>query len=532
MILYRMKNHTVIIVAGVVLILTFVATICLAQDAPKDMDSVVDLRCGPISLLSACLQLGYKTSLTDLINDSGLDERGTTFYGLKRAAEKQGLHAVAVNVGDKNLHSILKWKVICQLGDSHFVSVLKMDNNYAYVFDTDEYKKIDLEKFKKRWSGNALLIDKNEINISKKLLFISSPITGYTLITVGLILCLILVIRSRKRASNSFRLLLLIVVVFLFGISSNVFASGPKISFENEAIDVGVINALKQKEIEIDFKFVNNGDEKLEISQVKTSCGCMPAKLSTKVLDPGEGGTVSIEYEIGTVRGSANHKVYVYSNDPERPVVILTVKSVISWPVNFAPKKVIFEDILYGDSKEKSIRILAEAENINIDSVLSKSGYVSAIPLEEKDRFFNEHEIIIAPNVNLKPGEYRDEVKIHLTQFGSEKQVFSVPVEFSIKHPVVAYPIDVFFGLVRPGDESLQEVDISFPGEGNREIAGVTSSSENVTADIQDNGDSVKLVVTLNSRKEGIHEGVLSVQFADSALPDLEIPFWGLVSEK
>lgn len=73
------------------------------------------------------------------------------------------------------------------------------------------------------------------------------------------------------------------------------------------------------------FSFENSGTSNLEISDVKTSCGCTAALVSKKTLAPGEKGTLKVELDTSNREGKMSRTITVSSNDPKDPNKILTV---------------------------------------------------------------------------------------------------------------------------------------------------------------------------------------------------------------
>jgi hypothetical protein len=69
----------------------------------------------------------------------------------------------------------------------------------------------------------------------------------------------------------------------------------------------------------------NAGNAPLQITSVKTSCGCTAAHKPKEVLSPGESDTLEIVYNAKKKVGPANQTVTVTSNDPLKPSVGIKV---------------------------------------------------------------------------------------------------------------------------------------------------------------------------------------------------------------
>ena len=87
-------------------------------------------------------------------------------------------------------------------------------------------------------------------------------------------------------------------------------------------------NFGKVKEGEIvkhTFKFINKGNTALKIRDIKTSCGCTAALVSSEMLEPGEEGTLNVELDTKNRSGKMSRTITITSNDPKDPVKVLTV---------------------------------------------------------------------------------------------------------------------------------------------------------------------------------------------------------------
>ncbi len=111
----------------------------------------------------------------------------------------------------------------------------------------------------------------------------------------------------------------------------------PKITLEKVVHDFGEVGPRTQNVCE--FEFTNAGDSLLEITKVSKTCGCTPFTLEKNEYAPGESGTLKVKYNTGGFGGPVNRRLFVYSNDKERPKVTLTIKAKIVLKIDHEPKK-------------------------------------------------------------------------------------------------------------------------------------------------------------------------------------------------
>ncbi|HWQ91414.1 MAG TPA: DUF1573 domain-containing protein [Clostridia bacterium] len=110
----------------------------------------------------------------------------------------------------------------------------------------------------------------------------------------------------------------------------------PKIQFADPVFDFGRIKSGDlAKHI---YYFTNVGTAVLEVPNVHPSCGCTTAGEWTKRVEPGETGTLAIQFNSLNFRGPVLKTISVTSNDKTQPVVILQLKGTIWKPIDAAPE--------------------------------------------------------------------------------------------------------------------------------------------------------------------------------------------------
>ena len=97
----------------------------------------------------------------------------------------------------------------------------------------------------------------------------------------------------------------------------------PKIYFPEITHDFGKVE--NGKVVDYIFKFVNQGNSVLNIQDIRTSCGCTAALVSSKSVKPGEDGTIKVELNTKGHTGKMVRTVTIKSNDPKAPTSTLTI---------------------------------------------------------------------------------------------------------------------------------------------------------------------------------------------------------------
>lgn len=93
--------------------------------------------------------------------------------------------------------------------------------------------------------------------------------------------------------------------------------AGPKMEFESLEVDYGVIEQGSDP-LRI-FKFSNTGDEPLQITHAKGSCGCTVPSYPKEPTFPGESGEIEVRYDTKRI-GRFTKTVTLTTNQAGDPI--------------------------------------------------------------------------------------------------------------------------------------------------------------------------------------------------------------------
>ena len=112
-------------------------------------------------------------------------------------------------------------------------------------------------------------------------------------------------------------------------------AVGPKIKFANSIYDFGKVKSGEP--VKYTYVFTNTGDELLEIKNVQPQCGCTAANDWTRKVEPGQTGTISIQFNSANYNGNVLKNVTVTCNDRTQPNTVLQLKGTLWKPIEVNP---------------------------------------------------------------------------------------------------------------------------------------------------------------------------------------------------
>ncbi len=121
----------------------------------------------------------------------------------------------------------------------------------------------------------------------------------------------------------------------------------PRIVVEKVRHDFGVMD--QGTEGSHDFVFENTGDAPLELTPGPTSCQCTGLKIERESILPGESAKVTVWATMEDI-GHSSETAEVFTNDPRRPRVTLTVAGYVTKAVRVMPESLHLGRISAGES--------------------------------------------------------------------------------------------------------------------------------------------------------------------------------------
>ena len=116
-------------------------------------------------------------------------------------------------------------------------------------------------------------------------------------------------------------------------------SAGARIQFDEMIHDFGRI--LSGSVVRHDFIFTNTGDTVLNISNVATSCGCTTSGQWSRNVEPGQTGTIPIQFNSGHWGGTIIKTITVSCNDPKQASVGPQIRGNIWKPVEVSPETAV-----------------------------------------------------------------------------------------------------------------------------------------------------------------------------------------------
>ncbi|OGC95196.1 MAG: hypothetical protein A2W25_01970 [candidate division Zixibacteria bacterium RBG_16_53_22] len=205
-------------------------------------------------------------------------------------------------------------------------------------------------------------------------------------------------------------------------------ASKARIKFESDTFDFGSIP--RGATVVHSFKFANAGQDTLEITSVRPTCGCTTAPLSSNKVAPGDEATIKAYFNSKNFNGRLTKYIYVNSSDPIDPYLKISFKATINdplLPINMAPLEADFGSIVSGAPGIVKVT-LTNAGDSPVDIRLiheSAPEMVKASPTSMSLQPNGNAELTLQLAAQDKSGELKESLTFDIT--GGQEGRFSLP---------------------------------------------------------------------------------------------------------
>lgn len=185
----------------------------------------------------------------------------------------------------------------------------------------------------------------------------------------------------------------------------------PKIACDELTFNFG--DRDNTESVEHSFVVRNLGTAPLELTSVKTSCGCTVAELRQRVLAPGEATTIDAVLSLKGRQGLQSKAIVVESNDPIQPTLQLALVGNAITPIEILPKIVNFGRIVDDETHTRTVTIKSKKTDamFKVTRLESRSPHftVSEKVLEDG----RTHLLTITTKEDLPPGSLATQVKLY-----------------------------------------------------------------------------------------------------------------------
>ncbi|MFC1676519.1 DUF1573 domain-containing protein [Planctomycetota bacterium] len=184
---------------------------------------------------------------------------------------------------------------------------------------------------------------------------------------------------------------MVILLTYLIGSPRHPSIHFPKGTYDN-------FGELKEGEVLVySFPFENCGNEKLEIKNIKTNCGCISAKCEQPILKKGESSNIKIVYrsEISPSEKNKIIRISFETNDPKNSFAKLQLEGMVIRTLYWYPRSLSFyctqdttgeqQDVRFKTDKDQQLeveKIEVSSDRISASYTQDKTGIVCSVYLD------------------------------------------------------------------------------------------------------------------------------------------------------
>lgn len=230
--------------------------------------------------------------------------------------------------------------------------------------------------------------------------------------------------------------------------------AAPRITFDKTSHEFGTRRSSET--VRADFMIVNRGDEPLEITEIRASCGCTTAKLDTRTIEPGDSVPLIVNFSLRGRSGPQHKTVTIYSNDPDARVSRLALKATVEEAPSWTPSSVNFGRLNADETLSRNVALSGfrrrpEIRGVQVDSEAFDARW-------ESDSSSGGH-LVVRTRPPLSSGSHRAKVEVQTDH--PEYPRMTLPVFAYVPPPVRVVPSTL---LLREGADRRDTSTISLLG--------------------------------------------------------------------
>lgn len=210
---------------------------------------------------------------------------------------------------------------------------------------------------------------------------------------------------------------------------------GPRIRFATPNHDFGRV--MGGQTVHHTFVFTNTGTQVLEVTGVRTTCGCTTAGEWSRRVEPGQTGNIPIQLNVGSYSGTVAKSVTVTCNDPTQPNVPLQMQATVWKPIEVTPQFAVLNVTAEAPTNSTVVRIVNNTEEPLAVFSPESSNPVFGLDLRTL-REGKEYELVVRTVPPLPGGNVAG--RITLKTSSTNLPVISVSAWANVQQAVVTMP--------------------------------------------------------------------------------------------
>lgn len=303
--------------------------------------------------------------------------------------------------------------------------------------------------------------------------------------------------------------------------------------------------------VEHEFEFVNASERPVEVTRVRSTCGCTISAVRDEMgrsleegerfFEPGAVGTIVATFDPARRSGEQRKPVYIHLNGSARPNYTLQVVSDVKQVVGVEPRNVAFTGVGRFEEARPSEEITITGRSESFDVTVPERFSSEVVRVErvgaESVEFDGEPGRAVTFRVTLrddvKPGAMRQTVTLQTTD--ERRPTIAIPVAARVMGDLSTQPRRVNLGRLEPGEAYRHSFVVSSGSQRpfsieDVEVSGPLSKAEVTWSPVEEGSkDAYEVVISGKAGREARQLGRISVKTTLEDEPNLTVPYLGWV---
>jgi copper(I)-binding protein len=210
---------------------------------------------------------------------------------------------------------------------------------------------------------------------------------------------------------------------------------GPKIQFATPLHDFG--RARAGEPVKYTYVFTNTGDRLLILNTVQPQCGCTTAGDWTRQVQPGNTGSIPIQFNTANYNGPVFKQVTVTCNVTNQPTLFLQLKGTVYKPFDLNPPMAVLNIPPDAETASVVVTITNNTEEPLVLSTPESNNRAFAAELKT-NALGKGYQLIVSAVPPTPPGSVQGQISLRTSW--TNPAVISVPVAANVQPAVMVIP--------------------------------------------------------------------------------------------
>jgi hypothetical protein len=261
---------------------------------------------------------------------------------------------------------------------------------------------------------------------------------------------------------------------------------GPEISCDTPTWHFGEFDNTKT--LEHVFLIKNSGDATLQIVDIRPSCGCTIAEISSRTIEPGSQATLKVRLSLAGLKGKILKNISIESTDPVTPKLELFLEGGAISKILIEPPILGFGAIAENSTATRVARLVAVKGMVfHIVNVVPQTPSISA----RSEAITSGKEYLIHVSIKGPLPKGRFDGYVTVVTDSKEMPMINLPISGSILGEVNVVPEEIV--LLRRNSAVTRYVILSPGTAGAFGIVEVRPPTAGITANVQKFGKGYRI---------------------------------------